>query len=107
MFHTNSFSYQKSWWKVQVSVATPQELKLVCRYLNNINGDKIVLCLTTEKKNCLLLKKLFKLGVEKSLIPVAPHVSNDQPLMTRSVRFYNTKAISYPATSFKFNGCRT
>ena len=30
----NSFPFQKSWWKVQVNVVTPQELKIVCRESN-------------------------------------------------------------------------
>ena len=49
----NSFLYQKSWWKVQVNVFTPQELG-VCRESNEVNGEKNVLCSPAEKKNCLL-----------------------------------------------------
>ena len=33
---------------------TPQELG-VCGESNEINGEKIVLCSTAERKNCLLL----------------------------------------------------
>ena len=36
----NSFPYQKSWRKVQINVATPQELKMVCGESNEINGEK-------------------------------------------------------------------
>ena len=62
----NSFPYQKSRWKVQVNVMTPQELKMVCGESNEINGEKIILCL----KNCLLLISsekncTFKLGSKK------------------------------------------
>ena len=35
----NSFPYQKSRWKVQVILVTPQELKMVCES-NKINGEK-------------------------------------------------------------------
>ena len=48
----NSFSYQKSRWKVQVNVVKPQELKMVCGESNEINGEKIVLCPTAETKIC-------------------------------------------------------
>ena len=39
----NSYPYQKSWWKVQANLVTPQELKMVCAESNEINGEKIVL----------------------------------------------------------------
>ena len=67
IFHTNSFPYQKSRWKVQVNVVTSQELKMVCGELNEINREKMfyvrslrkkLLLLTRSEKNCT-----FKLGV--------------------------------------------
>ena len=45
----NSFPCEKSCWKVQVNVLTPQELG-VCGESNEINGEKFVLSSTTEKK---------------------------------------------------------
>ena len=39
LFHIASFPYQKSQWKVQVNVVTPQELG-VCGESNEINGKK-------------------------------------------------------------------
>ena len=63
----NNFPYQKSWWKVQVDVVTPQELKMVCGESYEINGEKIVLCRITKKKNCLLLirsEKIVRLSWE-------------------------------------------
>ena len=56
-------------------MVTSRELNMVYRESNEINGEKIVLSFTAEKKNCLLLIRsekncTFKLGVEKkSLIP--------------------------------------
>ena len=52
----NRFLYQKSWWKVQVNVLTPQELR-VCRESNEVNGEKNVLCSAAEKKKLLALNK--------------------------------------------------
>ena len=48
---------------------TPQDRGL-CEESNEINGEKIVLCSTAEKKNCLLWissekNYMFKLAVEK------------------------------------------
>ena len=70
-------------------MVTPPELKIVCGESNEINGEKTVMCSTSEK-NCLLFlrseKIVFKLGVKKSLItkknytPPPPNVSNGQPL---------------------------
>ena len=45
----NSFPYQKSWWKVQVNVVTPQELE-VYGVSNEINGEKNSFVLAAEKK---------------------------------------------------------
>ena len=58
-------------------MVTPQELE-VCGESSEINGEKIVLCWTAEKENCLLLKRsekncMFKLAVEKSLITKKHH----------------------------------
>ena len=44
----------------------------VCGESNELNHEKIVLCSTAEKKNCLLLIRsekncTFKLGVEKKI----------------------------------------
>ena len=44
-----AFFIKKSRWKVEVNVVAPQELG-VCGKLNEINGEKIILCLTAEKK---------------------------------------------------------
>ena len=51
---------------------TPQEL-VVSGELSEIYGEKIVLCSTAEKKNCLLLIRsekncTFKLAVEKNVV---------------------------------------
>ena len=48
-FYTIAFLIKKSWRNVQVNVLTPQERGL-CEESNEINGEKIVLCLTAEKK---------------------------------------------------------
>ena len=66
---------------------TPQELG-VCGESSEINGEKIVLCPTAEKKFLLLKRSkmtcMIKLAVEKSLISkknhTPPHVSNGLPL---------------------------
>ena len=44
-------------------MVTPQELKILCGESNELNGEKTVLCPTTEKKNCLLLIRSEKLYV--------------------------------------------
>ena len=59
-------------------MVTPQELNMVCGESNEINGEKIVLSFTPDKKNCLLLimsekNCTFKLAVEKSLITEKKH----------------------------------
>ena len=43
-----SFPYQKSRWKVQTNVVTPQAL--VCGKSNKIDGEKKILCSSAEKK---------------------------------------------------------
>ena len=45
----NSFPYKKIMVEAEINVLTPQELG-VCGESNEINGEKIVLCSTTEKK---------------------------------------------------------
>ena len=69
-------------------MVTSQELKRVCRESNEKHGEKIVLCSTAGKKNCLLLirsEKIVRLSWEskKSLIMKKnhspPHVSNGPP----------------------------
>ena len=52
----NSFPYQKSWWKVQVNVLKPQELKIVYVESTEINGEKNCFVFDHRGKNCLLLK---------------------------------------------------
>ena len=52
-------------------MVTPQELKMVSGESNEINGEKIYLFVTAEKK-LLLLKRsekdcMFKLGVKKQV----------------------------------------
>ena len=42
-------------------MVTSQELKIVCGESNEKNGEKIVLCSTAEKKNCLLLIRSKKI----------------------------------------------
>ena len=39
-YSINTFPYKKSWWKVQVNVVTPQELKMVHGESNEIKGEK-------------------------------------------------------------------
>ena len=69
-------------------MVTPQELQVVCRESNEIYGEKIVLCPTTEKKKFAfdkVWKKIVCLSWEskKSLITKknhSPQVSNGPPL---------------------------
>ena len=59
--------------KVQVNVVTPRDLNMVYRESNEINGEKIVLSFTAEKKLFGLIRSekncTFKLGVEKKFDP--------------------------------------
>ena len=70
--HSFSFLIKNLGGKVQVNM----ELKMVEVESHKINGEKIVLYLTSEK-NCLLWKGLkkstYNLGVEKSLITKKTH----------------------------------
>ena len=50
IFHKNSDPYQHFFGKVQVNMVKPQELNMVFGESNEINGEKIVLSLTSEKK---------------------------------------------------------
>ena len=74
----NSFPYQKSWWKVQVNVVTPQELG-VYGESNEINREKnCFVFIRSEKKlfafDKVCKKSTFKLAIErKSLIPKKNH----------------------------------
>ena len=71
-------------------MVTHQELKMVWRESNEINGEEIVLCLIAQKKNCLLLIRsekncTFNLDVKKKFDhkekpQPPPHVSNGPPL---------------------------
>ena len=79
---------------------TPQELNTVCGESNEINGEKIVLIFTPEKKKLLLIRSekncTFKLGVEKKFdhegkTIAHPHVSNGPPLRSLSLFSYSQK----------------
>ena len=69
---------------------TPRELNMVCRELNEINGEKNCFEFYCCEKNCLLLIRsekncTFKLEVEKKFdhkekTIAPPHVSNGPPL---------------------------
>ena len=45
-----AFLIKKKSQRITEIVLTPQKLKILCRESNQINGEKIVLCSTAEKK---------------------------------------------------------
>ena len=71
--------------KITVNVVGPQELKMVYGESIEINGEKIVLCSTAEKNNCLRW-----IRSEKSCIVNLANVSYGPPIRM-SNDTYNTE----------------